>query len=178
MGWIKKHKVLTVVLVLVALTIIGGAAGGGGANKVGENGQANNNAPAQTEYKVGDKVQLGEVILTINSVTPSQGAQFTKPQEGNQFLNINITLENTGKNQEFIATSGQMFILDPSNNQYQVAITDKSLENPSGGMDGNLLPSSKKTGNVGFEVPKGATGLKLKYTPSFWNDKSITVVLP
>jgi hypothetical protein len=178
MGWFKKHKILTVILALIVIGVI--ASAGGGAKKVGTNdsSQTSKTATEPQSYKVGDKVQLGSVILTVNSVENSQGGQYTKPQAGNQYVNLNVTVENTGKEQEFITTMGQMFVLDGSKNQFQVAVTDKSVENPGVvSLDGALLAGSKKTGWVGFEVPTAATGLKFQYNASFYNNKSITVNL-
>ncbi|HUQ85774.1 MAG TPA: hypothetical protein VM077_05595 [Candidatus Limnocylindrales bacterium] len=40
-----------------------------------------------------------------------------------------------------------------------------------------LVAKAKKTDWVGFEVPKTATGLKLQYNASFFNNKNIVVDL-
>ena len=173
-----KHKILSIIAVLIVLGVIGSL--GSGAKKVGsnDNSQTNKTAAQPQSYKVGDKVQLGTIILTVNSVENSQGGQYTKPQAGNQYVNLNVTMENTGKDQEYITTMGQMFVLDSNKNQSQVAITDRSIENPGVvTLDGALLAGSKKSGWVGFEVPTTATGLKFQYNASFYNDKSITVNL-
>lgn len=167
------------IVLLIVIGII--ASAGSGAKKVGTSGNPSVSSTEQSQpqiFKVGDKVQLGDVVLTVNSVVDSKGGQYTKPQTGNKWVNLNITVENTGKQQEYITTLGQMFVIDGDNNQYQVAVTDKSMENPGVvTLDGALLASSKKTGWVGFEVPTAATGLKFQYNASFYNDKSIIVNL-
>ncbi|QQS38797.1 DUF4352 domain-containing protein [Candidatus Woesebacteria bacterium] len=156
---------------------------GSDSEKVGSNSdntQASNNDSQQSQetYKVGDKVQMGDVILTVNNVETSDGAQYTKPSEGNHWVDVNMTIENTGSDQEFITTMGQMFVIDGENNQYQVAVTGKRLENSGSlGMDGALVAKAKKTDWVGFEVPKTATGLKLQYNASFYSNKNILVDL-
>lgn len=170
------------------LIIIGAIASGGDntPKKVGENNNTNSNeadggsndSNTSTTYKVGDQIQLGKIILTVNSVETSQGGQYTKPSEGNTWLNTSLTIQNTGTNQEYISTLGQMFILDDQGNQYQVAVTNKALDNPgSTGLDGAVVAGAKKTGWVGFEVPKTAKGLKLQYNASFYSNKNITVDL-
>ncbi|HRN70494.1 MAG TPA: DUF4352 domain-containing protein [Candidatus Woesebacteria bacterium] len=156
---------------------------GSDSEKVGSNSdntQASNTdtQPSQEAYKVGDKVQMGDVILTVNNVETSEGGQYTNPSEGNHWIDINMTIENTGSDQEFITTMGQMFVIDGENNQYQVAVTGKRLENSGSlGMDGALVAKAKKTDWVGFEVPKTATGLKLQYNASFYSNKNILVDL-
>lgn len=133
---------------------------------------------AQEVYKLGDKVQMGDIILTVNKIQTSQGGQYLKPSSGNQWIELNITMENTGSNQEYIATMGQMFVIDKDSNQYQTTVTAKRMENPGSlGLDGALIAKAKKTDWVGFEVPKTATGMKFQYNASFWGNKNIIVDL-
>lgn len=163
-----------IVIVLIVIGVIGSM--GSDSKKVGSNAgtetskdQSNNEV-----YKVGDKIQMGDVILTVNKVETSTGGQYQKPSEGNHWVNVNLTIENTGSKQEYITTLGQMFILDKDNNQYQVAVTEKRMENPGSlGLDGALVAKAKKTDWVGFEVPTNATGLKLQYNASFFSNKNI-----
>lgn len=162
--------------------IVGAATSSQQPTKVGDAGTAKSSptptAQAATTYQVGDKITLDKVILTVNNVERSQGGQFSKPSAGNTWVNLNLTLENTGSAQEFIATGGQMFLLDAKGNQYQTAVSDKVVDNPNASLDGTLIAGAKKTGWVGFEVPAGVTGLKFQYTPSFWDNRKIEVALP
>ena len=165
-------------LVLIVIGVIGSM--GSDSKKVGSSSDSTETTKetAQELYQIGDKVQMGEVILTVNKVETSQGAQYTKPSEGNQWIDINMTIENTGSSQQYITTMGQMFVIDADNNQYQVAVTGKRLENAGSlGMDGALIAKAKKTDWVGFEVPKTSTGLKFQYNASFFSNKNILVDL-
>lgn len=168
-------------LVIMVIGVIGSM--GSDSKKVGSNSgstETSNTAkqPAQEMYKIGDKVQMGDVILTVNKVETSQGAQYTKPSEGNQWVDVNMTIENTGSSQQYITTMGQMFVIDADNNQYQVAVTGKRLANAGSlGMDGALVAKAKKTDWVGFEVPKTSKGLKFQYNASFFSNKNILVDL-
>lgn len=170
-------------LVIIVIGVISSM--GGDSKKVGSNTDSantntttENNQPTQETYKVGDKVQMGNVILTVNNVETSTAGQFTKPSEGNHWVDVNMTIENTGSDQEFITTMGQMFVIDSENNQYQVAVTGKKMQNAGSlGMDGALVAKAKKTDWVGFEVPTTAKGLKLQYNASFYSNKNILVDL-
>jgi len=168
-------------IILIVIGVIGSM--GSDSKKVGsstDTTQISNTKeqPTQETYKVGDKVQMSDIILTINKVETAQGGQYTKPSEGNQWIDVNMTLENTGSSQQYITTMGQMFVIDGENNQYQVAVTGKRLENAGSlGMDGALIAKAKKTDWVGFEVPKTAKGLKLQYNASFYSNKKILVDL-
>jgi len=120
---------------------------------------------------------MGNVILTVNKIEKSQSGDYVKPSEGNQWIDLNLTIENTGSSQEMVTTLGQMFILDDQNNQYQIAVSAKRLSNPGMGLDGTIVAKAKKTDWVGFEVPKTAKGLKFQYNASFLSGDKIMVDL-
>lgn len=120
---------------------------------------------------------MGDVILTVNDVKISKGSQFTSPSQGNEWINLNLTIENTGSKQEYITTMGQMYLVDGEGNQYSIAVTDKLMESPNNSLDGAVVAKAKKTGWVGFEAPITAKDLTFRYNASFWNDKAILVKL-
>lgn len=172
------------VLAVIAFFIIIAIASGGGSDsqKVGENGsnaesQKQEQETKDTTYKVGDQIKLDNAIVTVNKVEYSQGGQYTKPTEGNEWVNLNVTIENTSSSQQYVTTLGQMFIRDGEGNSYQIAVTNKALENPGLGLDGAVIAKSKKTGWVGFEIKKGVTGLQFQYNASMWGSKNILVDL-
>jgi hypothetical protein len=70
-----------------------------------------------------------------------------------------------------------MFVRDGESNSYQIAVTNKALENPGLALDGAVIAKSKKTGWVGFEIKKGSTGLQFQYNASMWGSKNILVNL-
>jgi len=168
------------VLVFIVIIII--AAAGSGPQKSQEvgsnqNSQTPSSSNNQAVYKVGDQVKLGDAILTVNQVELSSGGQFAKPAAGNQWINLNITIENDGTSQKYITTLGQMFLMDKDNNSYQVTPTDRVLENPSASLDGSIVAKTKRTGWVGFEIKKGQTGLKFQYNGSMFGGGSIVIDL-
>jgi hypothetical protein len=70
-----------------------------------------------------------------------------------------------------------MFIRDNEGNSYQIAVTNKYLENPGFGLDGTILAKSKRTGWVGFEIKKNAKGLQFQYNGSLFGGGNILVDL-
>ncbi len=169
------------VLVIIVLFIIIGSSGSSTTpTKVASTDATTTSQPAQQQqqvYKVGDSIKLGDSILTVNKISTSFGGQYTKPSEGNEWIDLNITIQNTSSSQQYVTTMGQMFVRDGQGNSYQVAVTDKQLENPSAGLDGAIIANSKRTGWVGFEVPKGATGLQFQYNGSLWGGGTVLVNL-
>jgi hypothetical protein len=166
------------VLVVIILIAIGSSDSSTAPQKVGENTSTSNNVVEKTTtFKVGDQIKLGNSIVTVNKVEYSQGGQYTKPAEGNEWVNLNVTIENTGSSQQYVTTLGQMFVRDSEKNSYQVAVTNKAMENPGFGLDGSVIAQSKRTGWVGFEIKKGATGLQFQYNGSMFGGKSALVDL-
>ncbi len=179
---IYKRWWFWILAAIVFFILVGSGSSGSDSQKVGENGvksenQTKEQEPKDSIYKVGDQIKLNDAIITVNKIEFSQGGQYSKPTEGNEWVNLNVTIENTGSSQQYVTTLGQMFIRDGDNNSYQIAVTNKALENPGLGLDGAVIAKSKKTGWVGFEIKKGATGLKFQYNASMWGSKNILVDL-
>ena len=178
-----KKVLLGAVGVIVVLIVIGALAGDSEPQKVDrssggqaiEQTTAGDSEQTQTTFQIGETIEMGDITLTVNNKEVSQGGQFTSPSEGNEWINLNLTIENTGSDQEYITTLGQMYIVDGEGNQYSTAVTSKSIEKPNNSLDGAVVAKAKKTGWVGFEVPKTAENLTFRYNASFWNDNAILV---
>jgi len=169
-----------VIGVVVLFIVIGASGSSTTPQKVGSNGDASaatSNDTKQSVYNVGDQIKLGSSVITVNSVSVSHGGQYTKPQAGNEWVNVNLTIQNTGSSQQYVTTMGQMFVRDADGNSYQVAVTDKMMENPNNSLDGAVIANSKRTGWVGFEVPQGATGLQFQYNGSIFGGGTVVVNL-
>ncbi len=128
-------------------------------------------------YGVGDSVKLNKAIVTVNKVETSTGGTYSNPAEGNKWVNVNVTVENTDSTNQFVTTLGQMFIKDSDNNSFQVAVTDKALSDPNNSLDGSIIAKSKRTGWVGFEVKNDSKGLQFQYNGSLWGGGAISVDL-
>ncbi len=191
-----KHKILTGFLVLVVIVIFSSVISSYNETQdtlsaVGETAadvesqldkyQAIvDNSPSKqttTVHKVGENVKLGGAVVTVNKVATSVGGAYSKPQVGNQWINLNITIENTEDSEQYVTTLGQMFLRDGDGNSYQVAVTDKVMESVNNNLDGTIIAKSKRTGWVGFEVKKEAGGLQFQYNGSMWGGDNIVVDL-
>lgn len=159
-------------IIIVIIFIILISSGENTPKKVGENNVQSNMESVkneeQTIFKIGDQIKLGSSIITINKIEYSQGGQYTHPATGNEWTNVNLTIENTGSSQQYVTTLGQMFIRDGEGNSYQVVATDKIIENPSLGLDGTIIAKSKRTGWVCFEIKKDVKNIQFQYNGSIF----------
>jgi len=130
--------------------------------------------PVKEEFSVGEKVQLGDNVLTVTKAVKSAGSEYDQPKDGHEYVVVTVVIENAGDENisynpfDFKMSNSQGQILDQA---FTTIDTDTSLQS------GELAPGGKVTGTIAFEQPAGDSGLQLQYTPSFWSDKTIKVNL-
>ena len=179
----KKHPILGILIFLIGIAIIGGALGSSNQpKKVGDTNtptQASTvkatEQPTQTEFGIGDKVELNNVVVTLVSVTESTGSQFNKPTDGNVFVLCEFEIENNSSSE--IAVSSMMsfeaYCDDYTCNFSLSALMEKGNKNQ---LDGQVAAGKKFNGVVGYEVPADWKELELKFAPNFWAEKKITFI--
>lgn len=118
-------------------------------------------APALTVGAIGDRVVSGGIAMTINSAERvAQIGDFQKADDGNEFVLIDVTLENVDRDE---APYNPLYfkVKDADGYEYSAGITmtDNSLKS------GDLAKGEKSRGTVSVEVPTGATGLVVSYEP-------------
>lgn len=158
--------------VIVLIIIIAVAGGKNEPTKVGETNQASNvNQP--TEYKVGDVVKIDDYTMAVNKIERNwrSPAEYDKPESGKEYVLVEVTITNEGK--KSISYNTFDFKIQDSNGvQKTEAFTMATNKLNSG----DLAPGGKITGNLVYDVPTGATGLKLLFSPTFWGE-TVTVKL-
>lgn len=132
---------------------------------------------SQQIYKVGDVIAMGTSTLTINEILFPAGDQFIKPNEGNKFIVVDLTIENKGTTAITVSTLLQMWLKDDAGRKYDV---DLMATSASGGStpDGEISPGEKVRGQVGFQVPENATGLVFVFDADVWGTGKVFVALP
>lgn len=130
----------------------------------------------QPTFKIGDIANIGAFALTVNGVTTPAGDQFSKPNAGNKFVVVDVTLENKGTKSENVSSMLQMSLKDSAGTQYKVdlmAVVASKGTSP----DGELAVGEKLRGQVGFQVPENATGLVFVFDASIFGSGKILVTL-
>jgi hypothetical protein len=116
----------------------------------------------QQTFKIGERVEMGELVITVNSVNDSQGSEFIKPAAGHVYKITDCTIENLSDESQGISSLMMFKMADSEGYNYNTTITDSSK--PS--LDGELGPGRKMRGEGAFEVPIDATGLELIFEPN------------
>ncbi|MDK0947718.1 DUF4352 domain-containing protein [Clostridium perfringens] len=165
-------------VVLLSAIVISGALVGCGSDTPKKVEDQNQKQEQQQEskvetFKVGDTIQTKDFKITINSVEKENGGEFVKPKDGNEFLKLDITIENISKEAQSISSVIMFKVVDKDGRAYNQAFT----ENQNGQLDGEVGPGRKMTGEYVVEVPKGATGLQLEFDSSLLTSGQVIVDL-
>lgn len=134
--------------------------------------------------QVGQPADIKWATFTVNSVR-REGTGNLDPAAGNEFAIVNVTVENTNgtdANGEAVSSLLMLELTDATGKSLQWApgakanpLLDTVFQDTMNGQ--NLKKGEKITGEVGYEVPQGATGLVLKFKPDpILDDKSVLAV--
>ena len=127
-------------------------------------------------YKVGDQVQIGNLILTVNGVSYPKGDQFNKPKEGYKFVVVDLTIENTGTESVHISSLLQMSLKDETGQIYEVDLM-ASVAGGGNSPEGEIAPGEKLRGQVGFQVPEDVQELTFVFDADVWGYGKVFVSL-
>jgi|SRR5690625_4233666 len=174
------------VWLIVVVIVIGFAAGGGdddGPKKVeeastdvsndeeSEDDASEEDEIENKEFGVGEKVELDGQVVEVTEVEKSEGNEFDKPAEDNEYVIVHVSIENNSD--EEISYNPFNFKMKNSNGQ----IEDQGLitiDNDTSLSSGELAPDGNVSGTLSFEQPKDDDGLQLIFEPGFWDTDQIT----
>lgn len=127
------------------------------------------------EFAANETIELKGMHLNVTKVERSNGSDFDKPKEGNEFVIVSVKIQNKGT--EKLDYNPFYFKIQNSKGQ----ITDESfttINQDTALNSGELAPNGEVTGTLAFEAPKGDKGLKLLYKDNiFKEDEQIIIKL-
>jgi len=132
---------------------------------------------AQTIFAIGDIVEIGSIALTVNEVTHPAGDSYNKPNEGNVFTVVDVTIKNQGSEAVSVSSMLQMSLKDGTGQGYD---PDFMASTASGGTapEGEIAPGETVRGQVGFQVPEDAAGMVFVFDSDVWGFGKVFVALP
>lgn len=167
MNWFKKHKILTVIGVIVLLAIIGGAAGGGNKSNNSSSNSSDGSGVTKTEDKPATVAKLNEaardgkfefVVKKVECGTTTIGTnEYLKKNAQGQFCLMTINVKNIGNeaqgffgsNQKLLNAQSQQYAADDSAGVY----VDQNYST----LFSNINPGNSVEGVVVFDIPKDQT---------------------
>lgn len=118
--------------------------------------------PKTEVFEIGDYVKAGNLVFTVNSVRTDKGSEFIKPDEGNIYYIIDVTVENTGDESEIVSSMIMFRLFDSEGYNYSITFGPET----KGQLDGEVSPGRKIRGELVFEIPEDSTGLELEIDPT------------
>jgi hypothetical protein len=163
-NFFKRHKILTVIGVIVLLAIIGGAASGGNKTSTSTSSKTTSTKSdtKATLAKINEPANDGKFQFTVTSIkcgepsVSSADGYLTKTAQG-QYCLLNVTANNIGDQSQTLDSTSQ-YIYDSSNKKYSSdseatidnSPTDNTFFNP-------INPGNSVNGVIVFDIPKGVT---------------------
>lgn len=122
----------------------------------------------KTTFNVGQLVSIADdnlyLQLTVHGTREHIGKRALVPNQGNKWILVDTTTANKGE-KPINLTVVSFGVMDSQNKEYDVALLAGALEDvkmPTGKID----PGAVRRGEMAFEVPKNAKGLKLLFKPN------------
>lgn len=166
-------------LVMACFLLLGLCACGDDPALVGTAQKDNNSADETTDtstaqtFKLGDSVELNDIVVTFLSINESTGSDFNTPTDGNVFILCEFEITNNSK-KELSVSSILNFeaYCDDYACEYSIsALMEKENKDQ---LDGTVAVGKKMKGVVGYEIPADWEELEIHYTlDAFRSDKIV-----
>lgn len=160
-NWFVRHKVLSVILGLVVISIISSAAGGGKTSTNTNSSSKSSTAKQAETAKIGQAANDGKFEFIVSSVecgkvSVGSSQYLTKSPQG-QYCLLNVTVKNIGDQAQSLISSNQ-YLLNANGQKYSADDTATIYNAPSGtSWYNNINPGNSVNGAIVFDIPKDQT---------------------
>lgn len=169
----KKHPILGTLVLIFGILLIIASLGGGGDDpkKIDSEKPITATAVQKTEFTVGDKVELGDVVVTLKNVSENQGGNYMTPADGKVFIVCEFEIENNSEKDIAVSSlmSFEAYIDDYSTSMSLTA----TLSTGNAQLDGTVAAGKKMSGVIGYEADSDWSDIEVRFTPDFWSGKDI-----
>lgn len=128
----------------------------------------------KTTFNTGETIEFDGKKVTVSASERNwnSGNQFITPNSGNEFVKVQVTIENNSDSEASYNTFDWK-IQDSNGVIKDVAGVAFSVDGALS--SGTLAKGGKVSGFLVFEVPSGDENLTLQYSPTFWTDKKLEI---
>jgi len=105
--------------------------------------------PTLVIHAIGKPVAIDSTwTIMVNGVKASSGDPFSRPEAGNVYIVVDVTVKNTSKHYQDMLSGNQLVLKDSVGQQYGEAITDFATP-----PDGSIKPGGSQRGQLAYEIP-------------------------
>jgi len=115
--------------------------------------------PDVLNLRLGDTAKVGDAEVTANSFRMDAGGEFLKPDPGNVWIIVDVTVVNTGDDAYSLSSLLQTGARGADGREYDIAFGPDLM----GSLDGSIPAGDMLRGEAGFEVPETASGLQFVF---------------
>lgn len=115
-------------------------------------------------FSIGETISMGDLEHTFHSARFAEGDEFFSPDEGSQWLVVDVEVENQGDESEAMSTLIMWSLVDADNRSRDVTITGDE----QGSLDGELGPGRSMRGEIAYEVDADETDWELIFEPQLF----------
>ncbi|RAQ96594.1 hypothetical protein A4R35_13690 [Thermogemmatispora tikiterensis] len=112
-------------------------------------------------HKVGEVVTFNNTWqITLNSVQTSPGQGFDQPNAGDQYLLLDVTLQNVSNDEQEVAADFNFTLRDTEGREIQMTFVSFASPPPTGKVE----PQQKIRGTLAYEVPQNQHDFVLSFS--------------
>ena len=126
-------------------------------------------------FKLGDSVELDDIVIKFVDLTESTGVQFSKPAEGNVFILCEFEITNNSK-EELAISSMLSFEAYCDDYTCEYSLSALMAKGNKDQLDGSVAAGKKMKGVIGYEVPTDWKELEIQFTPDILSTDKIVFV--
>ena len=113
-------------------------------------------------YNVGDIISINDTILVVLGWDQPPGGDFNPPDEGKEYLVVDLMIANQGQKSFNISPPFQMTLKDSSGQKYNIN-GKANIASGSNTPGGEINPGEVIRGKVGFHIPEGQSNFIFVY---------------
>lgn len=168
-NWFERHKVLTVIGLIILLGIVVSAGNGDKSPNKSNNGSSSSSSKTSktatkkaTLAKIGEAANDGKFQFTVNSIKCGEttiGDQYLNKTAQGQFCRLNLTVKNIGNEAQGLSSSDQ-YLYNSAGQKYKADDTATLYAAPSGASStwyNDINPGNSVVGDILFDIPKDQT---------------------
>ncbi len=120
--------------------------------------------------EIGEQVKIGELNFTVHGTKVAESNEFRKPSEGNQFLYVDLTVENKGSKQAQMTSIMTFSLVGKDGKCYNIVLPEEEES-----LNGLLESGDKMRGKVCFEVPENTHEFELEIKPAVVKAENVII---
>jgi len=123
-------------------------------------------------FKVGETAETKKVKAMVTGIEKPVGNAFNKPADGNEFVMVNIDIENIS-DEDLVISSLFSFNAYVDDTATDFSLLAQTAKDGTKTMDGKIAPGKKLSGSISYEVPKTWKQLEVHFEPEAFRDVKI-----